>query len=112
MLIVQVWSGLPGLAFLTDAGDWHKPEYCSTIRLCADDGKLVLYGRGREVAHIAVFDTVASAWREVPGPASFTDAGGWGVAKYYSTLRMVVRGGRVTLVGRGAAGLHTASLSL
>lgn len=107
-----MWRELPGLPFMTDAGGWRKPECYSTIQLRVDAGRLVLYGRGSDVAHIAVFDTVTSAWREVPGPVSFTDAGGWGNAKYYSTVRMVVRAGRVMLVGRGAADLQATSLPL
>lgn len=102
----NTWTTLPGLEQMSDADGWLQPEYYETLRVVAAGMKLVVFGRGAFCVQLLVFDTVLSAWTAPSALLEeFTDAQGWGERKYYSTIRLILIGSRLLLLGRGRVGV-------
>ncbi|WP_431914947.1 DNRLRE domain-containing protein [Nonomuraea jabiensis] len=111
------WTRVPGNhPDLSDTGDWHKPQYYSTIQtqVATHDGeeRLYLLARGTDGIMTWRFDFDRQAWE---GAATdvlpLTDTQGWGNHQYYSTIQTqaLTRNGEgmFFLVARGADGIMT-----
>ena len=95
-------------AALSDANGWSNPQYYTTFRL-ADvdaDGKDDLCARDSEgfgcwLSNGTTFD------RRILGPR-WSNASGWGVARYYGTIRMADLNGdrRADVCARSSAGVE------
>ncbi|GLV55870.1 hypothetical protein KDH_27140 [Dictyobacter sp. S3.2.2.5] len=107
------WQNLnAGTLGLTDAGDWNRPQYYSTLRL-ADingDGQAELLVRGADSLHTFAFNRAINQWQDINAPIlGMDDANGWGQSQYYETLRTAdINGdGQAELIFRGPYGLFT-----
>lgn len=97
---------------LSDAAGWSQPQYYETLRL-ADingDGQAELLIRGSAGLFTAVFNQAIGQWQNInAGTLGLTDAGGWNLPQYYSTLRLadIDGDGKAELLLRAGDGLHT-----
>jgi hypothetical protein len=72
---------------MSDANGWNKPAQYRTIRVgdVNGDGKMDVCGRAASGVRCFIFN--GSGFTAANGP-EFSDAGGWNVPQYYSTLRV------------------------
>ena len=97
---------------LSDAAGWSQPQYYETLRL-ADingDGQAELLIRGSAGLNTYVFNQASGQWQNLnAGTLGLTDAGGWNLPQYYSTLRLAdINGdGQAELMLRAGDGLRT-----
>jgi hypothetical protein len=96
----------------SDANGWTTAKYYSTIDYpdINNDGRADVCGRGGGGIWCATSNGTSFtgiALRE----ASFSDANGWGVSKYYSTIRFpdLNADGRADVCGRGSGGIWCAT---
>jgi hypothetical protein len=92
----------------SDASGWGEERYFSTIQL-ADvngDGKADVCGRASDRVHCYLSDGMGFA-SHVTGPA-WSNANGWGEAKYFSTLQFadVDGDGKADVCGRAGDGVQ------
>ena len=52
------WTGLPAFAWLSDGEGWHLEKHYMTVRVSELGGKLFVFGRGIESAHLASFSLI------------------------------------------------------
>ncbi|MEU4222269.1 VCBS repeat-containing protein [Actinoplanes sp. NPDC026623] len=105
----RTWSRLPDGPPLSDASGWGDKRYYSTIQ-CADidgDGRAELIARGAAGIQAYKFDPATRSWNLLPAGPPLSDASGWGMQQYYSTIQCadIDGDGRAELVARGGAGL-------
>ncbi|MBK8447259.1 MAG: VCBS repeat-containing protein [Micropruina sp.] len=101
------WGSLPGGPLMPDADAWNLPQYYSTIQ-CADidgDGADELLARNN--AQVAAWKLVGSAWQQLAGGPLWSDADGWNLPQYYSTIRTAT-----VLRGPAAAGAAPSTLDV
>lgn len=105
-VVSDKWETLAGYKFMTDAGGWKHAQYLDTIRVVAHQGAVVVLARGSKEVHLARYQPGSNAWETLAGLTQLRNDSGWGQAKYYHTLRVVVAAGRLVLFARGSKELH------
>ncbi|MGP0591402.1 hypothetical protein ACTRXD_02540 [Nitrospira sp. T9] len=105
-----LWNEVSTSGPFSNSGGWNHPEYYSTIQT-ADidgDGSAELLGRG--VSGMYTYKWDGTNWQvlRTDSPA-WTDAGGWSVAKFYSTIQTADIDGNPgdELLARGINGMET-----
>jgi hypothetical protein len=106
----RLWAGWPAGTEMTDGGNWLQPQYYSTIQ-CADidgDGRAELLARGARGIVVYRFEPSTRQWVQLPDGPALSDAGGWYLPQYRSTIRCadIDGDGRAELLARGAAGIQ------
>lgn len=102
------WRQLPNGPSWSDAGGWNRPEYYSTIQTgdIDGDGRAELLARG--AGGMQAWEYEEGVWRQLPNGPAWSDAGGWNMPEYYSTIQTgdVDGDGREELLGRSATGIE------
>jgi parallel beta-helix repeat protein len=104
-----VASGNPAWS---DAAGWDYEKYYSTIQTgdVDGDGKAELLARGGNGMQTYRFNSAGNSWELVAsGNPDWSDAGGWGDEKYYSTIQTgdIDGDGKAELLARSASGMET-----
>jgi len=99
------WTALSTQSFMTDAGDWAKRMYYSTIRLIAIQDKIYVFARGTINIHFSTYSLSTNSWT-IEYFFWLGDSGGWGNAQYYETIRLTELDGQLFVIARGAHVLH------
>ena len=93
----------------SDANGWYAAQYYSTIQFAnvGGSGKADVCGRGVYGINCAISDG-RSFGPESLWEASFSDANGWNLPQYYSTIRLtdLDGDGKADVCGRGIYGLN------
>jgi len=97
--------------FFSDTNGWNSPQYYTTIRLAdvSSDGRADVCGRSSLGINCGL-STGSSFSSPTLWGSAFSDAGGWGTAPYYSTIRFpnVNGSGGKDVCGRGSGGINCA----
>ena len=97
------WAGLPPGPLMPDVDAWNLPQYYTTIQ-CADldgDGADELFARNN--TQIAAWKLVDQAWQQLTYGPMFSDADGWNLPQYYSTIRTASVLAGATTSGRASS---------
>jgi MYXO-CTERM domain-containing protein len=93
---------------LSDADGWGSPWYYSTLRISdiSGDGKADVCARGGFGLHCWL--STGSGFGEVITLENLSDANGWGVPEYYTTVRLadIDGNGTADACARSSAGIH------
>jgi hypothetical protein len=94
---------------LSDAQQWNKPEYYSTIQ-CADingDGQAEILARYIGGILAWYYDKSKGQWYSLPGGPQWGDVNGWNRPEYYSTIQCADfdGDGQKELIGRSISGI-------
>jgi hypothetical protein len=105
----SAWEQLPNGPAWSNAQSWNLIQYYSTIQT-ADingDGRDELLARNALSIEVHGFDPSTNSWYQLPDGPAWSDAGGWNLPRYYSTIQTAdINGdGRDELLGRSAAGM-------
>ena len=106
------WQQLPNGPPWSDAGDWNRPEYYSTIQTgdVDGDGRAELHARG--AAGMRGWEYEDGAWQQLPNGPAWSDAAGWNQPQFYSTIQTgdVDGDGRAELLALNADALEVWTL--
>jgi hypothetical protein len=96
----------------SDAYGWNLPQYYSTIAFpdVNGDGRTDVCGRGTAGIWCAVDDGTTSLTNTALWNSTFSDASGWNLPQYYSTIAFpdLNGDGKADVCGRGPAGIWCA----
>jgi GH25 family lysozyme M1 (1,4-beta-N-acetylmuramidase) len=91
----------------SDAGNWDKPEYESTIRYADIDGDGKVDVCGRAAAGISCFLSDGNGFpTQIDGPA-WSDANGWNASQFFTTIQFadIDGNGKADICARDNAGI-------
>lgn len=97
---------LLGTQLFSDGQGWNNEFYYGTMRLVACRGDLYLCCRGNGASHMLKFDPNTNQCSEVATHSAMTNAGGWTVKHYYSTIRLAALHDKLYSIGRGSTNVH------
>lgn len=100
------WHNLKGYPVFTDAENWNKTQYYSTIQMNTIGNNLYVFGRGAKEIHLFEYNSVTNKWRSLKRYNEFRDDLGWDNSKYYRTIQTLTVADKLYIFGRGANEIH------
>lgn len=104
------WTQMQSLTTMSDANGWNQPQQYATIQ-CADidgDGIAEVIGRDSAGLHVWKYYPNNGGWKLGIDQSDFSDANGWNVPEYYSTIQCadVDGDGQAEILARSSFGIE------